>query len=191
MSDEIADDLDARIEGRIDARLAAYRERLKYFGYGLGALFLAVTSLELITDLEILRFVHDKAFPPTSADHVGISYESEIRLRGDDPRSQTGTITFYALPEQTVKLYLNLAHRFAGEGEKRKVVVSVDGREMGEPIEQWTAGMRDISKFVESSAVQNPDHIHQIQIALDASQAEDLTDEITVVCVVLVYGAPS
>lgn len=173
---------------RVSAEIKQIKERLRYFFYGLGIFVVIVIGLGLFTELEIMRSFHDRAFPPIQTGQIGISYESVIRLQNDDPLQQVGTITFYAEPEQEVKLYLKFVHQFTGNLDRRKVIVMIDQNEIDEgPMVETTADFHSITSYLRSSSFILAENVHTISFSLDDTQSPELTDEITIHCIILVY----
>ncbi|MCH8142336.1 MAG: hypothetical protein IH908_12150 [Proteobacteria bacterium] len=165
MSDESSENIqalvDATVKDCIEAEIARLKDRVRYFLYGFGGLVTLLVGLGLFTELEVVRFLHDEAFPPNRSDQVGISYQSVLHLKFDDSLQQTGRVTFYAEPTQEVELYLQFLHRFTGALGRRRVLVRIDQQELEEgALDQPTSSFQSIKKYLSSGSFSNPAKIH-------------------------------
>ena len=186
---EIPQEFRNAIKAEIDGRIGSIQTKARYFLYGLGGFLTLLLIVGLLDQGDILRSLHDAAFPPVSASDVAISYEGFIELQWDDPRKQSHSVHFYAKPGQPVSIYLKANHRFAGNFEERKVLVTLDGNDIGAPATQFSGGFMNVTDVLQFKPdLQLGQDVHWINFALDDTQAEDLSDEVTIVCIVLVYG---
>ena len=176
------------VDDRINAEFGKVKERARYFLYGLGALIAIVTALGLFTELQIMRYLHDNAFPPGRNDQVGISYESVIHLQNENPLQQVGTVTFYAEPNQEVKMYLRFVHQLTGPLGRRNVIVMIDNNEIDEgPMDETAPDFHPITKYLWGSSFLRTKNVHSVSFSLDDTQSAELTDTITIHCIILVY----
>ena len=192
MDKKLPDELEAPITELVDSRLAReydkVKVRVKFFLFGLGALIVFVTGLGLLTELQLIRGLHDVAFPPMRKGQVAISYESVVNLQQQDPLKQYGTLTFYAEPGQEVKMYLKFIHQLTGALERRKVIVTIDGKPIDEgPIDDVTPDFNSITEYLKASSFVNAENVHSVSFALDDTQSPELTDMVTIHCIILVY----
>ncbi len=176
------------VDDRINAEFGKAKERARYFLYGLGALIVIVTALGLFTELQIMRYLHDNAFPPVRDGQVGIAYESVIHLQNQNPLQQVGTVRFYAKANQEVKYYLKFVHQLTGALGRRNVIVMIDNTEIDEgPMDETALGFHEITKYLKYSSMELGNNVHSISFSLDDTQSAELTDTITIHCIILVY----
>ncbi len=171
-------------EEQISQKLKMYLYLIKGVLIGL-----SIFSFGVISDADFVHTLHDMAFPPEGPNHIAISYESLIELRSDDPRFQSGALSFYTEKNQKIKIYAHFFHRFSGNLEQRRVIISVDNNRISDPILQFTGGFQDITDKLDwDTRFEREENVHQLGFSLDDSQLPNLTDEVSVICVVLVYG---
>ncbi len=172
---------------------------VKYRKFLLGfiaAFALILTMGGVLSKGQVIRTLHNAAFPPpqstsiAGADQICISYEGNIELRGDDANSQTGKLTFYAEPGQEVKVYAKVIHNLLSESDiQRRIFVAVDKQALYEaPRDELPDRFIPITDKLSWDSFEALPNIHYIAFSLDDSQPNDLTDEVHIICVILVYG---
>ena len=183
-------DVERQIQSMIDAALDRYRRPLKWFLCGLCAFIASMVGVGLVDGGDLLRTLHDKAFPAGESDFVAISYESTIELRGgENSPNQVGYLSFYARNGQRVRIFANFNHRFHYGQPLRRIVASVDGKPLGEPTDTFVGGFKDITGHIQTGvSFEREERVHSVGFSLDDTQPKDLTDEVSIVCIVLVYG---
>jgi len=177
------------IRDAVNAQLAKYWDRAKYFLYGFGILITVLAGIGILSGADVFRVLHNKAFPPEGPTTVAISYEGFLELTGD-PRDASRSVSFYAEEQQRVSIYARLNHRFVPSGkEKRKVVVTVDSTLVTGPTDALESAFHDITDLLRwnTDFTQQP-NVHTIVFSLDDTQPADLKGEVTVVVLILVFG---
>ena len=168
-----------------------YRRRGGIFLAGFASMLTILVGTDLFTKADIIRGTHRIAFPEPALERVAVSYESFLELRKTkDSRSATRSIAFYAEPQQRVKVYARVDHRFAGNQDLRRVLVTLDRRRItGEGRTELAGAFHDVTDRLEfSSDFSTQPNVHSLTFKLDDSQPDSLRDELSIVCVILVYG---
>lgn len=185
------DDLKNIVEETISAKLKYYKALTIAFLAGLTLLI----GLGLIGGPELIRQIHNRAFPPHLSDQVAVAYESSLELKASDPQRQSQSISFWSTPSQRVDLFAQAFQTSQTTGsEARRIVISVDGNKLtSDPVnpDEISAAFHDITtklrKYADLS--ESPD-IHKIIFSLDDTQRpEDLRAKVIISTLVLVRGA--
>lgn len=178
----------------IETRLSVYKERLRYFLYGLGFFVALVIGLELVSKTDIIRTLHKMAFPPELPPPTPVSYSTTITLKTSDPQLQLGSMTFYAKPDQKVEAFIDAAYRFRRTDDPpQPVKVSVDEMMELKDLSFFKGQFMDITGYLQKKGMpgESPDSLatekllHKIGLSLDpAYPNKDSPQVIDITCIV-------
>ena len=179
----------------IQQRESYYVGRVKLVRNVLIALITLITTSGLIGGKDVLRALHDKMFPHTNPNRIAYSYQASFTLRGDDPRSHSGALAFYAMETQAVELYADFGHSPWDTSGARRVIIQLNNNAVSEPstkgcFRDLTEDLKRYRKYrTESDSLLFPSvkNMHTLAFFLDDSQPKELTDEVYVECIILVY----
>ncbi len=173
----------------VGERFARVFVKVKWFALGLGALVIFFVVTDLIGKAALLRMLHEEVFPSAPSGQAALAFQDTFELKASDDHSAFGSVFFYAEKGQPVKLYAQLNHRFTGSGPRRRVVVSIDGKQIGKPTLEFIGGFKNITLDLDwKTDPEKPDNFHSIVFSLDDSQDDTIKDQVIVTCIVMVYG---
>jgi hypothetical protein len=187
--DDVRKAIEQHVAGEFEQRAKALKDRLKY---GVIGFMLFVGAMPLGGD-DIVRSLHERAFPVQVADQDRkvplISFGSGIELHAGDPKASSSFMSFYAEREQRVHLYVTITPRLLGvSGNPPRVVISVDGKPVGEAINRWVGGFKDITETLSIDAVDlgREQNVHQLGFAL-ADFGEQGAGDVVISAIILVF----
>jgi hypothetical protein len=181
------------INSVIDSRISKYKERLKYFFLGFTCIFLFLLSVDLISKRQIIRELHEIAFPTKLPP---VSYSSTFVIKVSDTSKRNAMMAFYATRGQYVQVYLAMNQRFIGEGDKLPINTSIDGKIIGSPTLDYSDKFVDISGQLDNNLLQDPNKlnlgpkssVHHIGFSLASEPNQKQNDiEIAITCIIHVF----
>ncbi len=177
----------------IDDRLATYKERFRYFLYGLGFFIALVIGVELVSKSDIIRTLHSIAFPPQLPPPTPLSYSASMTLKTSDPQLQLGSMTFYAKPGQKVEAFIDAAYRFRGTDPPHPVRVSVDEMMEMKDLSFFKDQFMDITGLLQkkglpgesSDSLTTEKLLHKIGLSLDPTYPNKTSPQvIDITCII-------
>ena len=184
-----------KVQSELKKIITKYRN---YFLGFIGGVLIILTMGGVLSKGQVIVALHNAAFPPPNIStedttQICISYEGNVELLGNDPNAQSGKLSFYADHGQKVEVYAKVIHNLLSESDiRRKIFVAVDSKNLYDvPKEELPDRFFPITNRLNWDPLEALPNIHDIAFSLDDTQPFDLTDEVHIICVVLVYGKSS